>query len=45
MLHWFLWGTAALLQGGLVVCGAVAVRSGWLLPWLRRRTLRPELWG
>ncbi|WP_405821772.1 hypothetical protein OG241_37130 [Streptomyces sp. NBC_01390] len=45
MLRWFLWGTAALLQGGLVACGAMAVRSGWLLPWLRRRTLRPELWG
>ncbi|MFI1353896.1 hypothetical protein ACH4TV_09980 [Streptomyces sp. NPDC020898] len=44
-MHWFIVGTAALLLGGLVVCGAVATRTGWLLPWLRRRVLRPELWG
>ncbi|WP_327697473.1 hypothetical protein [Streptomyces sp. NBC_00459] len=37
--------TAAVLLGGMVVCGAVAVATGWLLPWLRRRTLRPALRG
>jgi hypothetical protein len=44
-MHWFFLGTAALLLGGQVVCGAVAARTGWLLPWLRRRVLRPALWG
>ncbi|MFF3372696.1 hypothetical protein ACFYXF_07025 [Streptomyces sp. NPDC002680] len=38
-------GTAALLASGLFVCGAVAVRTYWLLPWLRSRTVRPEMWG
>ncbi|MGY1497837.1 hypothetical protein ACW4TU_14770 [Streptomyces sp. QTS52] len=41
----YLLGTAALLLGGQVVSGAVAARTGWLLPWLRNRTVRPELWG
>ncbi|NEC87550.1 hypothetical protein [Streptomyces sp. SID12501] len=43
--HWYLLGTAALMTSGVGACGGVAVRTGWLLPWLRRRTLRPELWG
>ncbi len=28
-----------------VVFGVAAIRTGWLLPWLRRGTLRPVLWG
>ncbi|WP_221348719.1 hypothetical protein [Streptomyces beigongshangae] len=35
--------------GVLAVCSAVgaaaAIRSGWTVPWLRRRTYRPRLWG
>ncbi|MGW0709067.1 hypothetical protein ACWD4G_24470 [Streptomyces sp. NPDC002643] len=23
----------------------LAIRTGWLLPWLRAKTLRPHLWG
>ena len=41
----YLLATDALGLGGLVVCGVVAVATGWLLPWLRRRTLRPAMWG
>ncbi|WP_329271384.1 hypothetical protein [Streptomyces sp. NBC_01451] len=37
--------TAALLLGAMALCGVMAVATGWLLPWLRRRTLRPALWG
>ncbi|WP_369034940.1 MULTISPECIES: hypothetical protein [Streptomyces] len=44
-MHWYLLGTAALMASGLVVCGAVAVRTGWVLPWQRRRVVRPEMWG
>ncbi|KOV61004.1 hypothetical protein ADL01_32420 [Streptomyces sp. NRRL WC-3618] len=44
-MHWYLLGTAALVMSGMVVIGAVAVTTGWLLPWLRLRTTRPELWG
>ncbi|MFJ6568300.1 hypothetical protein ACIQNU_12805 [Streptomyces sp. NPDC091292] len=25
--------------------GVAAVRTGWVLPWIRRRVLRPRLWG
>ncbi|MEH0418783.1 hypothetical protein [Streptomyces sp. B21-083] len=45
MFDSYLLGTAGLLMAGLVVIGAVAVRTAWLLPWLRYRTVRPELWG
>ncbi|GGU11491.1 hypothetical protein [Streptomyces lateritius] len=43
-----------LLYVGTVVClialyagvsGAVALRSGWLIPWQRRHILRPRLYG
>ncbi|NEA67858.1 hypothetical protein [Streptomyces sp. SID12488] len=44
-MHRFLLGTAALLLGSQAVSGAVAAGTGWLLPWLRKRTLRPALWG
>ena len=45
--HWYLlgMGTVALMAGAGVVCGGVAVRTDWLLPWLRRRTVRPKMWG
>ncbi|UIX31032.1 hypothetical protein [Streptomyces sp. GQFP] len=44
-MNGYLVATAASVLGGMVVCGVVAVATGWLLPWLRRRTLRPALWG
>ncbi|MEU6229448.1 hypothetical protein [Streptomyces sp. NPDC047042] len=44
-MHWLLLGTAALLLGGQVVFGAVAARTGWLLPSLRSRNVRPRPWG
>jgi hypothetical protein len=44
-MHWYLLGAAALMASGLVVCGAVAVRTGWVLPWQRRRVVRPQTWG
>ena len=36
---------AALALGGMVVCGVMAAATGWMLPWLRHRTLRPAMWG
>ncbi|UUU31122.1 hypothetical protein JIX56_15070 [Streptomyces sp. CA-210063] len=27
------------------VLGVAAIRTGWMVPWLRRSTLRPALWG
>lgn len=29
----------------VVVFAVIAIRTGWLLPWLRRSTLRPCLWA
>jgi hypothetical protein len=28
-----------------VVTGVAALRTGWMMPWARRRILRPRLWG
>lgn len=44
-MNGYLLATAVLVLGGSVVVGAMAVATGWLLPWLRSRTLRPALWG
>jgi hypothetical protein len=34
------------LVGSLViVIGAIALISGWIVPWLRGQTVRPRLWG
>ncbi|ELP65348.1 hypothetical protein ACKI1I_27785 [Streptomyces turgidiscabies] len=46
-MHWhrYLSGAFMLMAGALVVCGAVGVRTGRVLPWQRRRVLRPVLWG
>ncbi|MEW2117960.1 hypothetical protein AB0945_22790 [Streptomyces sp. NPDC005474] len=45
-MHAYVAGTSMLMTGGAVVLGVVAVRTGWLLPWLRRsRIQRPALWG
>ncbi|MER6530078.1 hypothetical protein [Streptomyces sp. NPDC001508] len=41
----FLVGAAAVGFGLLGACGCVALATGWLLPWLRSRVVRPELWG
>ncbi|MFE7840999.1 hypothetical protein ACFU53_34565 [Streptomyces sp. NPDC057474] len=38
-------GCLAAVMVATVVFGVVAIRTGWMLPWLRRRTLRPVLWG
>jgi hypothetical protein len=43
--HWYVLGLSVLMAGGLVVCGAVAVRTGWVLPWQRRHIVRPRMWG
>ncbi|GHE32889.1 hypothetical protein [Streptomyces capitiformicae] len=29
----------------VVVFAVIAIRTAWLLPWLRRSTLRPRMWG
>ncbi|TQE25063.1 hypothetical protein [Streptomyces ipomoeae] len=29
----------------VVVFAVIAIRTEWILPWLRRSTLRPRLWG
>jgi hypothetical protein len=44
-VYGYLVGAADTLGGTLAVFGAVAIGTGWLLPWLRSRTVRPELWG
>ncbi|WP_055523827.1 hypothetical protein [Streptomyces graminilatus] len=44
-MHWLIYGAAALLLAVQVVIGAVAALTGWLPPWLRKRTPRAKLWG
>ncbi|MFJ8792424.1 hypothetical protein [Streptomyces sp. NPDC102462] len=41
----FLVGAAAVAFGLLAACGCVALATGWLVPWLRRHVVRPDLWG
>ncbi|MGW0840725.1 hypothetical protein ACWD26_11270 [Streptomyces sp. NPDC002787] len=38
-------GCLAAVVVATAVFGVAAIRTGWLLPWLRRSTLRPALWG
>ncbi|WP_234046406.1 hypothetical protein [Streptomyces adelaidensis] len=37
-------GIAGALIVASTVCAVIAIRTGWMPPWLRR-TLRPRLWG
>lgn len=38
-------GILATVMVVTAVFGVAAIRTGWMLPWLRRSTLRPVLWG
>ncbi|MGW3412838.1 hypothetical protein [Streptomyces sp. NPDC000888] len=44
--YWY-WAATAVLLASLSsgVMGAFAIVTGRMPPWLRRRTLRPRLWG
>jgi hypothetical protein len=42
---WYVLAPSALVSVLGAVSGVAAIRTGWVLPWLRRRTLRPRLWG
>ncbi|MGW3956956.1 hypothetical protein ACWEKM_40070 [Streptomyces sp. NPDC004752] len=44
-MDWFLVGVAAAAFGLLALAGCVALATGWLLPWLRSRVVRPDQWG
>jgi hypothetical protein len=44
-MFWYVLAPSALMSVLGVVGGLAAIRTGWVLPWLRRRTLRPRLWG
>ncbi|MEV5011525.1 hypothetical protein AB0K74_12960 [Streptomyces sp. NPDC056159] len=45
MLEYLLLSVAGVLVAGSAVLAVVAIRTGWVLPWLRRRMFRPRLWG
>ncbi|UUU24714.1 hypothetical protein [Streptomyces sp. DSM 40750] len=38
-------GCLAAAMAATAVLGAIAIRTRWMVPWLRRSTLRPVLWG
>ncbi|MFF6786036.1 hypothetical protein [Streptomyces sp. NPDC012510] len=38
-------GLLAAAMVATTVFGVAAIRTGWMLPWLRRTTFRPVLWG
>ena len=44
--YWY-WAAAAVLLAALSsgLFGVLAIATGRMPPWLRRRTLRPRLWG
>lgn len=44
-MPWYVLAPSALMSVLGAVGGVAAVRRGWVLPWLRPRTLRPRLWG
>jgi hypothetical protein len=45
-MYWYWVGAGVLVCGSSAAFGVVAiVGGGWMLPWLRRRTRRPRLWG
>ncbi|WP_158692690.1 hypothetical protein [Streptomyces roseochromogenus] len=44
-MHMFLAVAAAVVYGLLAVSGIASITTGWVVPWLRTRVLRPRLWG
>jgi hypothetical protein len=42
---WYVLAPGAAVSVLAAVGGVAAIRTGWVLPWLRRRTFRPWLWG
>lgn len=42
---WYLLAPGALVSVLVAVGGVAAIRTGWVPPWLRRKTCRPRLWG
>ncbi|MCX4988689.1 MULTISPECIES: hypothetical protein [unclassified Streptomyces] len=44
-MHWYLVGFAALIVTAQAGLGIAAITLDRVPPWLRRRVLRPKLWG
>ncbi|MFJ8024975.1 hypothetical protein [Streptomyces sp. NPDC096311] len=44
-MHPYLVGFAALAMTGAALMGVAGIVTGWVPPWLRRRVVRPTLWG
>jgi len=44
-VSWYLMIPSAVVFALSVAGGIATLRTGWVLPWLRRRMFRPRLWG
>ncbi|MFJ8605136.1 hypothetical protein ACIREM_41810 [Streptomyces shenzhenensis] len=45
MLEYLLLGVVGVFVASSAVLAVVAIRTGWVLPWLRGSMVRPWLWG
>ncbi|MGW5276639.1 hypothetical protein ACWEQP_29645 [Streptomyces sp. NPDC004044] len=44
-MHWYVVVPFAVMSTLAVVEGIAAIRTGWVVPWLRNKVFRPRLWG
>ncbi|MEU4170611.1 hypothetical protein AB0F46_27510 [Streptomyces sp. NPDC026665] len=44
-MHWYFVGFAALIVIAQAGAGIAAITRYWIPPWMRRRVVRPKLWG
>ncbi|WP_158711354.1 hypothetical protein [Streptomyces sp. NRRL S-1824] len=44
-MHWYVVVPFVVMSMFAAVGGIVAIRTGWVLPWLRAKVFRPRLWG
>ncbi|MFI5634668.1 hypothetical protein ACIA8E_36035 [Streptomyces sp. NPDC051664] len=44
-MRWYVVVPFAVMSTLATVEGIAAIRTGWVLPWLRNKVFRPRLWG
>ncbi|MEV7318292.1 hypothetical protein AB0N56_35900 [Streptomyces microflavus] len=44
-MNWYVAVPFAVMSMLAAVEGTAAIRTGWVLPWLRSKVFRPRLWG
>ncbi|MGW4162471.1 hypothetical protein [Streptomyces sp. NPDC004788] len=44
-MSWYIAIPSAVVGIAAAICGTAALRTGWILPWLRSQVVRPKLYG